>query len=203
MQVIKYMKASNFAFCSYLDCRNAIIQTMQRASIDVEYSQGFHPHELLYFSPPTALGIESNCEYVTIFTNDTNFTEKFNLNAPCGLQVLWAKGIDVRPDFYNLIDYAEYEIFLTTNKAIDLTKFQYEFFDEGEQSNISIEKQIFEINYTNGVLKCVVECGQKNNLRISNLIKCLKNSFEVDILKIKKNALFKYENKLINIDELI
>ena len=106
MLLVKFKKVDSFAFCSYLNCRDAIVQTIKRANIQVEYSQGFNPHELLYFSPPTSLGIESECEYFTIYTNDIfDFAGRFNANAPSGLQVIWTKEMNTRPDFYNLIDY--------------------------------------------------------------------------------------------------
>ena len=196
MLLVKFKKVDSFAFCSYLNCRDAIIQTIKRANIQVEYSQGFNPHELLYFSPPTSLGIESECEYFTIYTNDIfDFAGRFNANAPSGLQVIWTKEMNTRPDFYNLIDYAKFEIQTDSKKnEINLCNMDYDVFDEKKQSSINIHDLIRNIKFCNGKFDCVIACGQKSNLKIMNLVKCLKNSFDVNVLNIRKVELYKNES---------
>ncbi len=200
MLLVKFKKVDSFAFCSYLNCRDAIIQTIKRAGIQVEYSQGFNPHELLYFSPPTSLGIKSECEYFTIYTNDTiDFVGRFNANAPSGLQVVWTKEVEARPDFYNLIDFARFEIQVGNNgNEINLDKLNFEVFDEKKQSVVDIRDLVENIQFDNGRFDCIIACGQKSNLKIMNLIKCLKNSFGVEILSIRKLELYKnLPNKIV------
>ncbi len=193
MLLVKFKKVDSFAFCSYLNCRDAIIQTIKRAGIQVEYSQGFNPHELLYFSPPTSLGIESECEYFTIYTKDgADFLSRFNANAPSGLQVVWTKEVEARPDFYNLIDVARFEIQIgSLGNGINLNKLNCEVFDEKKQSVVDICGLVENIQFDNGKFDCIIACGQKSNLKIMNLVKCLKNSFDVEILTIKKLELYK------------
>jgi len=205
MLLVKFKKIDSFAFCSYLNCRDAIIQTIKRAGIQVEYSQGFNPHELLYFSLPTSLGIESECEYFTIYTNDIDdFMNRFNANAPSGLQVVWANKVETRPDFYNLIDYAKFEIQINSyENEINLDKLNYEVFDEKLQNVVNIRDLVLNIQVSNGKLDCIIACGQKRNLKIMNLVKCLKNSFSIDILCIKKLELYKGSSNNIAFDNEI
>ena len=193
MLLVKFKKVGSFAFCSYLNCRDVIIQTIKRAGISIEYSQGFNPHELLYFSPPTSLGIESECEYFTVYTNDIdNFVAKFNEKAPSGVQALWAKEINKRPDFYNLVDFAKFEIeVLSPDLLIDLNKLNYIVFDDKKQCDVDIEKLIKSISFNDNKFECIVSCGQKNNLKIMNLVKCLKQSYSLEIQNIKKIELYK------------
>lgn len=203
MLLVKFKKVDSFAFCSYLSCRDVIIQTMRRAGISVEYSQGFNPHELLYFSPPTALGVASECEYVTIYANDCeNFKERFNNNAPNGLQVIWAKNIDKRPDFYNLIDYAKYSIKVDAqSEQFNIDNINYDVFDDKKQAYINIKQQIASLSYSNGIFEAIIECGQKKHLKIANLLKCLKNTFNIEVLNIVKVELYQQADKLFAVDE--
>ncbi len=204
MLLVKFKKINSFAFCSYLNCRDVINQTIKRAGIEVAYSQGFNPHELLYFSPPTSLGVASECEYVTIYTDDcADFKERFNANAPAGLQVVWAKQIEKRPDFYTLIDYAKYTIEVDeTKQTPDLSRLNCTIFDEKKQANTDIRGQIYSITFSDNKFECVVECGQKSNLKVANLIKCLKNSFDINIKSICKDDIYKKEEKLFSVDDL-
>lgn len=202
MVIAKFNKIGAFAFNSYLDCRDVIVQTIRRAGINVGYSQGFNPHELIYFSPPTSLGIESYCEYMYLVTDlDANFfKELFNNYSPYGLQILKAKTIDKKPDFYNLIDLAKYKIILSNE--VDLAKINFLYKDNEIEEDISLK--IHEMVITNNEVETIIACGQKENLKPSKLLKCLQNSFNVKIEKIEKTALLKKEENLIfDIDKFL
>ena len=202
MLLIKFNKIDSFAYNSYLDCRDVIVQTIKRAGIDVNYSQGFNPHELIYFSPPTSLGIESFCEYcyiVTDYQNPDNFKELFNKYSPAGLQVEFAKIIDKKPNFYDLYDFAEYQ-FIFSNKV------KLNFADESfaRKMNADFSNKIFSINANENIITCIMACGQKGNLKPSALVEYFSSfeTFELD--KIKKLKVFKLENQiLVNIDSLL
>lgn len=182
MVIAKFNKIGPFAFNSYLDCRDVIVQTIRRAGINVGYSQGFNPHELIYFSPPTSLGIESFCEYMYIVTDiDANsFKDLFNKYSPLGLQIDKVKTIDNKPDFHNLIDFAKYRIVLSSK--IDLNNINYLYIKDGQEEDIS--SKIFALNAKENEVEAVIACGQKNNLKPNKLLKCLQDSFNV---KIEKN----------------
>ena len=64
MIAIKYAKRYPLSMISQSDMLNVIKRILTRAGVKVEYSAGFNPHMLLYFSPALSLGIESECEYV-------------------------------------------------------------------------------------------------------------------------------------------
>ncbi|MDZ7837418.1 MAG: TIGR03936 family radical SAM-associated protein [Actinomycetota bacterium] len=59
----KFTKTGEFKYLSHLDITRFIIRAMERAQIDLEYSQGFNPKPRLSFSHPTPLGVESIAEY--------------------------------------------------------------------------------------------------------------------------------------------
>ena len=202
MLLIKFSKLNNFAYNSYLDCRDVIIQTIKRANIDIEYSCGFNPHELLFFSPPTSLGIESLCEYmylITQFDNVELFKERFNKYSPEGLKVDYVKLIDKKPNFYDLIDCAEYEIVVNKKLNLDFKNIKYvSDIDE------SINEKIYKLEITDNTIRCKIACGQKQNLKISTLLNSLKHIVNFKVIKITKIQLFKKnEDNFIDIDSLL
>ena len=202
MLLIKFRKVGTFAYISYLDCRDVIIQTIKRAGIEFSYSQGFNPHELIYFTPPTSLGIESFCEYVYIVTdyNDIdNFVLKFNELSPKGLKVDWVKNIDKKPNFYDLIDCAKYIIKLSKPLQVDFSKIDLVGVD------LEFADKVFNISYINNEIHCILACGQKNNLKPSKLISHLQTIENFEVIKIIKMNLYnsKDKNNLIDIDMLL
>ena len=89
MILFKYTKTDGAEFLSHLDILRHIGRTTRRAGIKVALSQGFNPHMLVYLSAPMGVGIQSLAEYCQIETDEepTSFIEKFNKNAPRGLNI--------------------------------------------------------------------------------------------------------------------
>lgn len=110
----KYSKCEEMAFISHLDLLRVFIRSLRRAGVDLEYSQGFHPHPKISFSPALSLGVESLCEYVDFETKvDFNLKElkdRINSALPNGVEILTiASGIKT-PKISDISNYSEYEI---------------------------------------------------------------------------------------------
>ena len=198
MLLIKFEKTNLFTYNSYLNCRDVIVQTLKRANIKVSYSQGFNPHELIFFSPPTSLGIESYCEYMYIIT-DYNLVDEFktlfNKYAPMGIKVDKVRAIEKKPNFYDLIDYADYQI--VTNSTLSKNVI------EAILNTVEFKDKIYSIAFEKNTIKCVLACGQKSNLKLSKMVDILK---ELNIItnRITKLNLYKMDNgNLINIDDIL
>lgn len=89
MIAIKYAKRYPLSMISQSDMLNVIKRILTRAGVKVEYSAGFNPHMLLYFSPALSLGIESECEYVCAAAGYApDLIEKLNDAAPSGFECL-------------------------------------------------------------------------------------------------------------------
>ena len=89
MIAVKYAKRYPLSMISQSDMLNVIKRILTRAGVKVEYSAGFNPHMLLYFSPALSLGIESECEYVCAAAGYApDLIEKLNGAAPSGFECL-------------------------------------------------------------------------------------------------------------------
>ncbi len=66
---IKFSKTGNVKFIGHLDVMRYFQKIIRRANLDVTYSQGYHPHQIMSFTSPLSVGIESVGEYFDIETN--------------------------------------------------------------------------------------------------------------------------------------
>lgn len=60
---IKYTKSGSMKFIGHLDVMRYFQKAVKRAGLDIAYSQGFSPHQLMSFAAPLALGVTSEGEY--------------------------------------------------------------------------------------------------------------------------------------------
>lgn len=60
---IKYAKTGRLKFIGHLDVMRYFQKAIRRAGLDVAYSQGFNPHQLITFAAPLGLGVTSEGEY--------------------------------------------------------------------------------------------------------------------------------------------
>lgn len=63
---IKFRKYGVMKFIGHLDMMRFFQKAMRRAEIDICYSEGFSPHQIMSFAAPAGVGITSGGEYLDI-----------------------------------------------------------------------------------------------------------------------------------------
>ncbi len=63
---IKFTKSGPLKFIGHLDIMRYFQKAFRRADVDVEYSQGFSPHQLVSFAAPLGVGLTSDSEYMDV-----------------------------------------------------------------------------------------------------------------------------------------
>ena len=63
---IKFAKYGTMKYIGHLDMMRFFQKAIRRAGIDVKYSEGFSPHQIMSFAAPLGVGIESTGEYMDI-----------------------------------------------------------------------------------------------------------------------------------------
>ena len=63
---IKFTKQGVIKFIGHLDLMRFFQKAVRRAGIDIAYSGGFNPHQLMSFASPLGVGLTSNGEYLDI-----------------------------------------------------------------------------------------------------------------------------------------
>ena len=66
---IKFSKQGPVKFVGHLDVMRYFQKAMRRADIDIKYSEGFSPHQIMSFASPLGVGLTSNGEYMDIEVN--------------------------------------------------------------------------------------------------------------------------------------
>lgn len=73
---IKFRKQGAVKFVGHLDIMRYFQKVMRRADVDIRYSEGFSPHQIMSFAAPLGVGLVSNGEYVDIEVNSTERSEE-------------------------------------------------------------------------------------------------------------------------------
>lgn len=63
---IKFAKYGVMKFIGHLDTMRFFQKAVRRAGIDVKYSEGFSPHQIMSFAAPLGVGVESYGEYMDL-----------------------------------------------------------------------------------------------------------------------------------------
>lgn len=89
---VKFAKTGAMKFIGHLDIMRYFQKAIRRAEIDIAYSAGFSPHQIMSFAAPLGVGLESTGEYFDIEVNSVTGSEdmKQRLNAAMaeGMQVM-------------------------------------------------------------------------------------------------------------------
>lgn len=89
---IRFSKTGSMKFIGHLDCMRFFQKVMRLSGIDIRYSEGYSPHQIMSFASPLGVGIESDGEYVDIEVNSVlsgdTAVALLNRNMPEGLHIL-------------------------------------------------------------------------------------------------------------------
>jgi radical SAM-linked protein len=72
---LKFSKNGPIKFIGHLDVMRYFQKAIRRAEIDVKYSEGFSPHQVISFAQPLSVGATSDGEYMDMTVNSMVSTE--------------------------------------------------------------------------------------------------------------------------------
>ena len=92
---IKFTKEGPMKFVGHLDTMRYFQKAIRRAGLDVVYTHGFNPHQVMSFAAPLGVGLCSVGEYmdVEIASSDgaEDFKERLQEACPYGIDILSVK----------------------------------------------------------------------------------------------------------------
>ena len=88
---IKFRRWGAVKFLGHLDLMRYFQKAVRRANIDICYSEGFSPHQIMSFAAPLGVGITSDGEYFDIEVHSTIRTKE----AMQALNETMVEGIEV------------------------------------------------------------------------------------------------------------
>jgi len=69
---LKFSKHGVIKYIGHLDVMRYFQKLMRRAQIDIKYSTGMSPHQIMSFAMPLGVGVESDGEYLDIEVESTD-----------------------------------------------------------------------------------------------------------------------------------
>lgn len=96
---IKFSKKGPLRFIGHLDIMRYFQKAIRRSDIDIAYSTGFSPHQIMSFAAPLGVGVESEGEYFDIEANSVTTAEDMimRLNAEMA-EGMVITGMRILPD---------------------------------------------------------------------------------------------------------
>lgn len=73
---IKFQKWGCMKYIGHLDMLRFFQKVMRRANIDIKYTEGFSPHQIMSFAAPLGVGITSDGEYFDIEVNSMKSSQE-------------------------------------------------------------------------------------------------------------------------------
>ena len=114
---IKFSKEGIMKFIGHLDMMRYFQKAFRRSGIDISYSQGFSPHQLISFAAPLGVGLTSRGEYMDIMVGSAQDSRKMAelLNAQMveGVKILSCRQIEDETKHSNamaILAAADYEV---------------------------------------------------------------------------------------------
>ncbi len=129
---IKFSKQGNMRFIGHLDIMRYFQKVMRRADIDIRYSEGFSPHQIMSFAAPLGVGLTGSGEYLDIEVLSTDSSaeclRRMNDTMVDGMQILsYRKLPDDAVNAMSLVAACDYTIHLRAGYAEKLGMSDSEF----------------------------------------------------------------------------
>lgn len=166
---IKFRKWGAMKFIGHLDMMRYFQKAVRRAEIDIRYSEGYSPHQIMSFAAPLGVGITSDGEYFDIEVNTTMTTKE----ALAALNRTMVDGVEVT-SYVLLPDNAKTAMSLVAAADYRLT------YKEGYESPYTVEewKQIIQEKFTDAAQFVIMKKTKKSEREVD--LKPLVYDFSVE-----------------------
>ena len=92
---VKFSKTGHMKFIGHLDLMRFFQKAIRRSKIDIKYSEGFSPHQIMSFAAPLGLGIESFGEYMDIELVSDEISDSELKNIENSLNLCMCEGLEI------------------------------------------------------------------------------------------------------------
>lgn len=123
---VKFTRSGPVKFLGHLDVMRYFQKAIRRSKIDISYSTGFSPHQIMSFAYPLGVGMESEGEYFDIeadsITNSEEMVNALNAQMAEGFTVLDIRKLpDDAINGMASVAAASYEVYLKDDFASEIT----------------------------------------------------------------------------------
>lgn len=222
---MKFSKNGPIKFIGHLDVMRYFQKAIRRAEIDIAYSQGFSPHQIMSFAQPLGVGVESNGEYVDVELNSAisakDVMDRLNAVMNEGIKIESVKklsegtmnamasvaaskyAISIKEGYEIYVDFLSQCMKLGQKEKIIIVK-------KTKKSEIEMDLKpaIFEMSVTDKELMMVVDSSSAGNIKPNLVLEevCRENGLEYNPLAFAVRRIDMFtrntEGKLVSMDEV-
>lgn len=221
---IKFAKYGVMKYIGHLDIMRYFQKCMRKADIDIAYTEGYSPHQIMSFASPLGVGVESQGEYFDIELKSGDSKSVMNaLNEVMvpGMEILSVKRLDDgAKNAMASIAAASYEVSIKegydndciifdrvaaflNNDAINIVKVT-----KTQEMEFDLRPHIFRFDYDGNVYHMTVDASSAGNIKplmvISEYVKFCGNEYRENIYQIKRMETYtrNSEGKLVSLESV-
>ena len=144
---MRFVKCGSMKFIGHLDCMRFFQKAIRRAKLDVAYSKGYSPHQLMSFASPLGVGVTSDGEYIDVefySLPDLSLPELVTYLNQFMTDEIFVTDIEIMPDGFknsmSLLIAADYMV-VEKEAGVFPENWQEKWLSFMEQEEIVIEKK--------------------------------------------------------------
>ena len=219
---LRFSKTGALVYIGHLDVMRYFQKLLRRSGIPVAYTEGFSPHQILSFSHPLPLGMESIGEYADVLLTEKITTkealESLKAQSVPEIEVFSFKELSEKcENAMASVIAARYEIsFADKATPFDIEKAANDLMSCDEvivlkktkksEKEVNIRPLVYELSADNatGRINMLVSAGSKDNVKPELVINAMAEGayrFDVCDLCMKRIDQFTKE-ELISLDEI-
>lgn len=208
---MKFSKNGPIKFIGHLDVMRYFQKAIRRAEIDIAYSKGFSPHQIMSFAQPLGVGYESDGEYVDVelnsATSSSDILNRMNAVMNQGIKIESVKKLpDDAKNAMASVAAAKYGITLKNEYELP-----FDFLGQCEEvyqkEHIYIKKKtkktemeldlkpaIFEMSIHEGMLVLLTDCSSSGNIKpglfLEEVFRCVGTEYNPLMFSIRRIEMY-------------
>lgn len=187
---VKFKKYGPVRFIGHLDVMRFFQKAIRRAGLDIAYTGGFSPHQIMTFAAPLGVGLESNGEYMDIevysLISSRDIVDRLNAVSVCGIEILSARVLpDDAGNAMASVAAAAYTVRFREGRIpeTDITQVLPEFLARGNipftketkkgTRELDLRPGIYELKWDGTKFSMLVDASSAGNIKPGQVIEAL------------------------------
>ncbi len=202
---IKFRKWGVMKFIGHLDVMRYFQKAMRRANIDIAYSAGYSPHQIMSFAAPLGVGLTSDGEYLDIEANSVTTSKEavdaLNATMVDGVEVVSFRLLpDDAKNAMSIVAASDYRVSfakevlgdnesfaqaILISTGLSLSEFIQRFFEQDEiliskktkksEAVINLKPMIYQLKEDDDSLFMQITTGSAANIKPSLVLEAMSN----------------------------
>lgn len=187
---VKFTKHGPIRYIGHLDVMRFFQKAIRRAQIDVAYTNGFSPHQIMAFAMPLGVGLASNGEYMDIQVHSMescqDVLERLNKASVPGIEITSVKVLpETAGNAMASVAAAAYTVGFREGREPEtdigavlpgfLAKEKILITKETKKGSreVDLKQGIYRLDYKDGVLAMLVDASSGGNIKPSQVVEAI------------------------------